>query len=220
MMNIQLLRYIYSKIKYCGKVRFHYSTVIGKNASFEGYNAIGSNSKFTGRMGRCSYMANDCDLYASIGRFTSIGNNVKSIMFRHPLTYPFVSTSPVFYSTAKQCGINFADREMFDECVMADEREHSAIVIGNDCWINSNVIFVSGVKVGDGAVVLAGAVVTRDVPPYTIVAGVPAKVINYRYEEDDRLWLMEHKWWNKDLAWLQSNWESFNDIAKFRTLMG
>lgn len=88
MKNIQLLRYIYSKIKYCGKVRFHYSTVIGKNASFEGYNAIGSNSKFTGRMGRCSYMANDCDLYASIGRFTSIGNNVKSIMFRHPLTYP------------------------------------------------------------------------------------------------------------------------------------
>ena len=184
MMNIQLLRYIYSKIKYCGKVRFHYSTIIGKNASFEGYNAIGCN------------------------------------MFRHPLTYPFVSTSPVFYSTAKQCGINFADREMFDECVMADDREHSAIVIGNDCWINSNVIFVSGVKVGDGAVVLAGAVVTRDVPPYTIVAGVPAKVIKYRYEEDDRLWLMEHKWWNKDLAWLQSNWESFNDIAKFRALMG
>lgn len=46
----------------------------------------------------------------------------------------------MFYSTAKQCGINFADREMFDECVMADEREHCAIVIGNDCWINSNVI--------------------------------------------------------------------------------
>lgn len=218
-MNIQLLRYIYSKIKYCGKVRFHYSTIIGKNASFEGYNAIGCNSKFTGRMGRCSYMANDCDLYASIGRFTSIGDNVKSIMFRHPLTYPFVSTSPMFYSTLKQCGSNFATKNLFQECVMADAKEHSAIVIGNDCWINSNVTFISGVTVGDGAVVLAGAVVTRDVPPYAIVAGVPAKVIKYRYEKDVCDWLLEKQWWNRDENWLRENWRAFHNIEKLRTLL-
>ena len=219
MMNIQLLRYIYSKIKYCGKVRFHYSTIIGKNASFEGYNAIGCNSKFTGRMGRCSYMANDCDLYASIGRFTSIGDNVKSIMFRHPLTYPFVSTSPMFYSTLKQCGSNFATKNLFQECVMADAKEHSAIVIGNDCWINSNVTFISGVTVGDGAVVLAGAVVTRDVPPYAIVAGVPAKVIKYRFSEKDIEWLLNKKWWNRDADWIRKNWQAFNDMDKLRALL-
>ena len=102
---------------------------------------------------------------------------------------------------------------------MADAKEHSAIVIGNDCWINSNVTFISGVTVGDGAVVLAGAVVTRDVPPYAIVAGVPAKVIKYRFSEKDIEWLLNKKWWNRDADWIRKNWQAFNDMDKLRALL-
>ena len=102
---------------------------------------------------------------------------------------------------------------------MADEKEHSAVVIGNDCWINSYVTIISGVTIGDGAVVLAGAVVTRNVPPYAIVAGVPAKVIKYRYEKQDCDWLLQTQWWNKDEEWLRENWKAFNDIEKLRALL-
>lgn len=219
MVNIQFARYLYSLIKFHGKVHFPYSAIIGKHAQFEGFNSMGKNSAFSGKMGRFSYMANDCDLFATIGRFTSIGDHVKSIMFRHPVTYPYVSTSPMFYSTLEQCGTTFATNELFEECVMADEEEHSAVVIGNDCWINSYVTIISGVTIGDGAVVLAGAVVTRDVPPYAIVAGVPAKVIKYRYEKQDCDWLLQTQWWNKDEGWLRENWSAFNDIEKLRALL-
>ena len=219
MINMQIARYLYSKVKFYGKVRFAYSTIIGKFAKFEGKNAIGKNSRFSGKMGKYSYMTSDCDLYATIGRFTSIGSHVQSIMFRHPVTYPFVSTSPMFYSMLNQCGSTFATEEMFQECVMADEKEHSAVVIGNDCWINSNVTLISGVTIGDGAVVLAGAVVTRDVPPYAIVAGIPAKVIKYRYEKDVCDWLLEKQWWNRDENWLRENWRAFHNIEKLRALL-
>ena len=138
-------------------------------------------------------MSKNCDIYASIGRFTSIGSNVQTIMFRHPTTYPYVSTSPVFYSTKQQCGETFADKETFEECVMLDHKQHCAVAIGNDVWINSNVTIISGVTIGDGAVVLAGAVVTRNVPPYSIVAGVPAKVIKYRFSQTDIEWLLKTK---------------------------
>ena len=140
-------------------------------------------------------------------------------MFRHPVSYPFVSTSPMFYSTLKQCGSNFATKNLFQECVMADAKEHSAIVIGNDCCIISNVTFIYRVTVGDGAVVLAGAVVTRDVPPYAIVAGVPAKVIKYRFSEKDIEWLLNKKWWNRDADWIRKNWQAFNDMDKLRALL-
>lgn len=220
MLGLQFARFIYSKIRFRGKVAFPYSSVIGRNALFEGNNAVGERSRFAGRMGRCSYLAKDCDLYATIGRFTSVGDRVRSIMYRHPVTYPYVSTSPMFYSTLHQCGDSFATEECFEECRMADAREHSAVIIGNDCWINSDVTFVSGITVGDGAVVLAGAVVTRDVPPYAIVAGVPARIIKYRYEEADREWLLDRKWWNRDMAWLREHWRAFNDIDKLRVLLG
>lgn len=219
MINFQFARYLYSKLKFHGKVTFPYSAVIGRYAQFEGNNAIGKRSSFAGKMGRCSYLANDCDLFATIGRFCSVGDRVRSIMYRHPVTYPYATTSPMFYSMLNQCGENFATEECFEECKMADEKAHSAIVIGNDCWINSDVTFVSGVKVGDGAVILAGAVVTRDVPPYAIVAGVPAKVVKYRYEEADREWLLGTKWWERDMEWLRENWRVFNDITKLKALL-
>lgn len=171
-------------------------------------------------MGRYSYIAKDCDISATIGRFTSIGSNVQTIMHRHPFTYPFATTSPAFYSILGQCGgCNFATETVFEETVMNDKQTQSAVTIGNDCWINSNVTLISGITIGDGVVVLAGAVVTDDVPPYAIVGGIPARIIKYRYKETDIQWLLEKKWWNRNPEWLKKNWRLFSEMERLQKEM-
>ncbi len=214
---LQPLRFLYMLLKHRGRVSFPLSAVIGRNASFEGCNAIGAFSEFSGYMGKYSYITDHCDMFAKIGRFTSIGANVQTIMYRHPTTYPYVSTSPMFYSTSRQCGIeNFADRQMFTERVLRDPDNGYAVTIGNDCWINSNVTLISGISIGDGAIILTGSVVTRDVPPYSIVGGIPAKVIKYRYSDEDINWLLASEWWNKSDEWLREHWQDFNDIDSLK----
>ncbi len=89
-------------------------------------------------------------------------------------------------------------------------------IIGNDCWIGENVFYVGGITIGDGAVVLAGAVVTKDVPPYAIVGGVPAKVLKYRYDDDTIQFLLRIKWWNNSIEWLRENWQLMTDIDKLK----
>lgn len=73
---------------------------------------------------------------------------------------------------------------------------YAPVRIGNDVWIGDNVIIKNGVKIGDGAVVGLGAVVTKDVPPYAVVAGVPAKIIKYRFSDEIISELLELEWWN------------------------
>lgn len=77
-------------------------------------------------------------------------------------------------------------------------------------WGEWNGMFLcDGITIGDGAVVYAGALVTKDVPPYAIVAGVPAKVIKYRYDEETIKFLLEDKWFDKPIEWIRSHWTSF-----------
>lgn len=81
--------------------------------------------------------------------------------------------------------------------------KHNYVFIGNDVWVGVNTVILPGVKIGDGAIVGAGAVVTHDIPPFAIVAGVPAKVLRYRYSEEQRVKLQKIAWWNwpdKDVA--------------------
>lgn len=102
---------------------------------------------------------------------------------------------------------------------MNDKQTQSAVTIGNDCWINSNVTLISGITIGDGVVVLAGAVVTDDVPPYAIVGGIPARIIKYRYKETDIQWLLEKKWWNRNPEWLKKNWRLFSEMERLQKEM-
>ena len=206
---ILILAFVWLHIKWRGKLQFGIFSTIGRHSTFEGANKIYPHTQFWGSMGYGSYIGYHCNVIANIGRFCSIADHVRTNVGVHPITSPFATTSPMYFSILKQNGYTFANRIKFDEI-----KEPSTI--GNDVWIGENVFFAGGLKIDDGAVVLAGAVVTKDVPPYAVVGGVPAKVIKYRYDEDTIRFLLALKWWNMDVEWLRSNWELLCDIDKLK----
>lgn len=162
-------------------------------------------SKQLQHLGRYVYIANNTyiGLCSRIGSFTSISFGVKIGLIEHPLDY--VSTSPVFY--AKRRG--WLKEDTFNEGMKG------AVEIGNDVLISANAVILSGVKIGDGAVVAAGAVVNKDVEPYAIVGGVPAKLISYRFDEPTRIKLQESKWWDLGESDLKELLPYFNSIPAF-----
>jgi acetyltransferase-like isoleucine patch superfamily enzyme len=212
----RIIKYIFFKIKFRKKLKFSFTVNIGMNSIFEGMNKIYGHSIFYGEMGFGSYIANDCVIFGKIGRYSSIAPFVQCIMGRHPIYSPFVSTSPAFYSLLKQNGGTFVTKQKYEEIIFADNENKYSIIIGNDCWIGYGASIINGIKIGDGAVVLAHAVVTKDVMPYAIVGGVPAHILKYRYEQDEIDLLLKFKWWNKDITWIKNHIELFSDMEKFK----
>ena len=210
------LLYLYHKWKNGGKVISPYSASISHRSEFEGMNAIGHRSNYYGRMGRGSYISSNCHISADIGRFSSLGNRITQIVESHPMKEPFVTTSPMFFSIRKQTGYTFANKQVVEEYKYYDKEREIAFQIGNDCWVGNDVCFVGGVHVGDGAVVLSRAIVTKDVPPYAIVGGIPAKVIGYRYDEETIKFLQEIQWWNQDVEWIKEHWDLFSNMEAFK----
>lgn len=213
LMGIKYLRRLFKfyrqTLRFGSCLVFEFSNSIGDNSKFEGCNKIYPRSSFSGSMGYGSYIGPDCHILANIGRFTSIAPFVRINEGAHPYSEPYVTTSPMFFSTREQTGETFANRMMYDE-----SRAFSKI--GSDCWICENVFISGDVNIGDGAVVLAGAVVSSDIPPYAIAGGVPAKVIGYRYDEKTIQFLIKERWWDRDISWLKTNWELFSDIDTFK----
>ncbi len=87
--------------------------------------------------------------------------------------------------------------------------------IGNDVWIGSNATILQGVNIGNGAVIAAGAVVTKDVPPYAIVGGVPAKIIKYRFTEEQIKSLLDIEWWKLDKEEFKDKMKDFENVDTF-----
>lgn len=208
----KIVCYIRQKRRWHGIVRFDKSCFIGDNSFFEGANSLGHGSHFHGNMGYGTYICGDCNIEGTIGRYTSIAYGVRTICGTHPYKDPFATTSPMFFSLRKQAMETFASSQRFEELL-------SPPTIGNDCWIGERVSIVGGIEIGDGAIVLTGAVVMKNVPPYAIVGGIPAKVIKYRYDEATIDWLLRVKWWNRPIEWHRENSELLCDIDKMKAIL-
>ena len=194
-----------------GKVCCEPESLVYPSCGFEGYNRVCKKTYISrSYLGYGSYVGKACNInYARIGRFTCIGPNVRTTNGTHPINY--VSMHPAFFSLRKQAGFTFVNRQKFDEKI--DDTYHT--FIGNDVWIGDSALILEGVTIGDGAVVAAGSVVTKDVPPYAVVAGVPAKIIKYRFSEEEITKLRKIKWWDKDTEWLKAHAEEFDNVSAF-----
>lgn len=161
-----------------------------------------------------TYISKNCNLeYAKIGKYCSIANNVKVIRGTHP-TSKFVSTHPAFFSTKKQSGFTYIKKNKFEEYKFVDNKY--SIVIKNDVWIGANVTILEGVTINDGAIIGANSIVTKDIEPYSINVGNPAKPIKYRFKKNQIDFLEKDKWWNKNEKWIKENVDLFDDIAKYK----
>lgn len=205
----RLTLFLRNKRRFHGLVRFNKTVKIVEGSSFEGSDSIGDGSVFAGKMGYGSYLCEGCHIVGEIGRFTSIAAEVRSAQGIHPIEAPFATTSPMFYSLRKQTMTTFATEQRFDEL-------RPPVKIGNDCWIGARVFLAGGVTIGDGAILLAGAVVTKDIPPYAIAGGVPARVLRYRYDEETIAFLLRTQWWNQPLDWLRANSHLLCDIEELK----
>lgn len=188
-----------------------------KGSIFEGANSVAKLSMVVNSsVGFGTYVSSYSKLFnCKIGRYCSIGQKVQVVFGNHPVKN-FVSTHPAFYSLVTPTGFTFADNTKFKEYTYTDEKEKYFVEVGNDVWIGYSALIMSGVYIGDGAIIAAGAVVTKDVPPYAVAGGVPAKVIKYRFDEEDREYMLKLKWWDKDKEWIRKRSVFFEDINQLR----
>ncbi|QOY54070.1 CatB-related O-acetyltransferase [Candidatus Sulfurimonas marisnigri] len=155
---------------------------IGKNTVlFSGVNLLHSTvSDYT------YIQSNSNILFSNIGKFCSIASNVSIGLANHPMS--MISTSPIFYDYTQPLPCFFTKEILYDS-------KHNITNIESDVWIGQGAMIKSGVTIGVGAVIAAGAVVVKDVEPYSIVGGVPAKHLKYRFDEKLRNELYLSKWW-------------------------
>lgn len=175
------LSYIYSK--------FFKKIIRGKsilNSKIDKTAKIYSGTEFYNScIGRYSYVGYDCEIHnCEIGAFCSIANGLIVGGAEHPMDW--LSTSPVFHNVGGGTGKHLSHLPVPDV---------KRTTIGNDVWIGSRVIIMQGLNIGTGAIIGAGSVVTKDVPDYAVVAGVPAKVIKYRFDENTIERLLKSEWW-------------------------
>jgi len=145
--------------------------------------------------------------YANIGKFCSVASYARINTTNHP-TYERIAQHHFTYRS-KRFGFGENDAEFFAL------RKGKSVMIGNDVWIGHSSIIMPGVRIGNGAVIGAGAVVIKDVEPYTIVAGVPAKKINKRFDDDLIERIERIEWWEWDHKTLKERLPDFRNMDVF-----
>ena len=184
---------------------------ISTKTTFEGYSKIHKNVNIKDSfIGLGTYIGWNSILFnCKIGRFCSIAPKVEVIYGRHPINN-FISTHPSFFSLKKQAGFTFTNEQLYVEHKLVDDK--FSVIIGNDVWIGYGASILEGVTIGDGAIVGARSLVTKDLEPYSINVGIPAKKIGYRFEKEIINKLLENKWWEKDFDWIKTNYNKLNSI--------
>lgn len=185
------------KAKYAKKVRLSKNCNVTTRSKFEGENFIGSGSAFDGILGYGSYLGEDCRFSGKVGKYCSIASGVSVVNGFHPTTN-CISTHPAFYSTENCINLSYVNKNVFNEYRYADDINKYDVVVDDDVWIGYRSIIMAGVHIGVGAIIAAGAVVTKNVEPYSIVGGNPARIIKFRFESNQIEKLVNSEWWKLD----------------------
>lgn len=158
--------------------------------------------------------------YCSINHTARIWNNHSTeCITTSPIldTFPFVTLDK--YKSrerlVRKYGTHYNNHPLTESAI----RDNRPVEIGNDVWIGANVIILPGVNIGDGAILAAGTVVTKDVPPYAMVGGVPAHIIRYRFTDEEIKILLKIRWWDWTEKQIEDNIELFYQPMKFFEVM-
>ncbi|MDQ8140987.1 CatB-related O-acetyltransferase [Chryseobacterium sp. CFS15] len=206
----EYLRWLKTKYSYQSKyegLRIGYQSKL-INVDFGRFNMIATNvTIINSSIADFSYISDRSVISETqIGKFCSIGPNVRTGPGKHP-THTFVSTHPSVYSNPSNLLKNFCRKNHYEY--------NKQITIGNDVWIGANAIILDGVTIGNGAIIGANSVITSNVDPYSIVVGIPGKLVKQRFTEEEIDFLLNFEWWNRSDEWIQANTEYLMDIKKF-----
>lgn len=176
-----------------------------ENSALGRYTEVGERSEIiASSLGDYSYVSDNCHLmFTAVGKFCSIANNVRLNPSNHPT---WRATQHHFTYRSSKYGFGEDDAAFFDW------RKTHAVALGHDVWVGHGGVVLPGLSVGTGAVVAAGAVVTRDVAPYAIVAGVPARQVKERFPAFVRERLLHLAWWDWEHDRLAAALQDFRQL--------
>lgn len=177
-----------------------------RDSNLGAWTAVGARTSIAeSEMGDYSYVVNDASIiYASIGRFCSIAAHTRINPGNHPMERAALHH---FTYRSRSYGLSEEDDRGF-----FDWRRSHRVTLEHDVWIGHGAVVLPGVKIGTGAAVGAGAVVSKDVPPFAVVAGVPARVIRFRFPEDLQERLLRLAWWDWPRDRLQAALPDFRSM--------